>query len=67
MRRQHVISLIAIAVPGRADAVPARETAAGYNMLRWTEHGVAYWAISDLNAKELDDFARLFRTAPAEG
>ena len=66
-RRQHVISLIAVAVPGRADAAPARETAAGYNILRWTERGVGYWAISDLNAKELDEFVQLFRTAPADG
>jgi anti-sigma factor RsiW len=66
-RRDHVISLIAVAAPGRADASPVRETAAGYNVLRWTEQGVAYWAISDLNAKELDDFAQLFRAAPADG
>jgi anti-sigma factor RsiW len=66
-RRQHVISLIAVAAPGRADTSLSRETEAGYNMVRWTDRHVTYWAISDLNAKELEEFARLFRTTPADG
>jgi anti-sigma factor RsiW len=66
-RRQHVISLIAIAAPDRGDTSPSRDSSAGYNIVRWADHGVVYWAISDLNAQELDEFARLFRTAPAEG
>jgi anti-sigma factor RsiW len=66
-RRQHIISLIAVATPERGDTSPSREAQAGYNMVRWTDHGVAYWAISDLNATELEEFARLFRAAPAEG
>jgi anti-sigma factor RsiW len=35
----------------------------GYNVVHWVENGVSYWAISDLEAKELDDFAQLFRTS----
>ena len=38
----------------------------GYNVVHWTENGVSYWAISDLAAAKLEDFARLFRTTPAE-
>jgi anti-sigma factor RsiW len=35
----------------------------GYNLLHWTNSGMNYWAISDLNAAELDDFARLVQEA----
>ena len=35
----------------------------GYNVLDWTDDGVAYWAISDMAAADLDKFARLFRAA----
>ena len=38
----------------------------GYNVVHWTENGVSYWAISDLAASKLEEFARLFRTTPAE-
>jgi anti-sigma factor RsiW len=30
----------------------------GYNVLHWTQAGISYWAVSDLNAAELADFAR---------
>jgi anti-sigma factor RsiW len=35
----------------------------GYNLLHWTNSGMNYWAISDLNTVELDDFARLVQEA----
>jgi anti-sigma factor RsiW len=31
----------------------------GYNLLHWTNSGMTYWAISDLNGVELHEFARL--------
>ena len=64
--RQHVVSLTEVPARGHADAAPARQTADGYNLVRWTENGVAYWAVSDLGAAELDDFAQKFRTTPAD-
>jgi anti-sigma factor RsiW len=63
-RRQHVISLTAAGAAGRSDSAPARAAAGGYNLLNWTDKGVAYWAVSDLNGTELEQFANLFRTAP---
>ena len=62
-RRQHVISLTAIPATGLADLVPSRDNIDGYNVVKWVENGVAYWAVSDLNAAELDEFAKLFRAA----
>ena len=38
----------------------------GYNIYRWTEDGVAYWAVSDVASADLDKFAELFRTTPPE-
>ena len=35
----------------------------GYNVLRWSQGGMAFWAVSDLNAKELADFVRLWQTS----
>jgi anti-sigma factor RsiW len=31
----------------------------GYNLIHWTTSGMNYWAISDLNNVELDEFASL--------
>ncbi len=35
-------------------------TRSGYNILHWTADGMAYWAVSDLNAAELKDFEKAF-------
>jgi len=43
-----------------------RRSAGGYNVVQWTENGVAYWAVSDTAVAELDDFVQNFRTAPAD-
>jgi anti-sigma factor RsiW len=33
----------------------------GYNFIRWSRDGMAYWAVSDLNATELNKFVRLWQ------
>jgi anti-sigma factor RsiW len=65
-RNKHLISLTELPAPGRANAAPVRRTTDGYNMLRWTEDGVAYVAISDVGVGDLDNFATLFRTTPPD-
>ena len=35
----------------------------GYNLIHWTSSGMNYWAISDLNAVELNEFAKLVQDA----
>jgi anti-sigma factor RsiW len=62
-RRQHLISLTAIPKTSAASA-PARRTIDGYNIVGWNDDDVSYWATSDLNQKELDEFAAAFRAAP---
>jgi anti-sigma factor RsiW len=41
-----------------------RDDVNGFNRIGWTDRGVRYWAVSDLNTAELGEFARLFRSAP---
>jgi len=35
----------------------------GYNLLHWTNSGMNYWAVSDLNGVELHEFSRLVQEA----
>jgi anti-sigma factor RsiW len=63
---KHLISLTEMPAAGRADSAPALSTRGGYNVFRWTEDEVTYWAISDASAVELDKFAELFRTTPPD-
>jgi anti-sigma factor RsiW len=60
-RRQHVVTLLV--QPNGADAVraPRAQTRQGYHVLHWAEGGLAFWAVSDLNEGELQDFAALVR------
>jgi len=61
--RQHLISLMAVPASDRANSAPVLRMVGGYNMLRWTEDGVFYWAISDIGTADLDKFVQLFRTS----
>jgi anti-sigma factor RsiW len=38
----------------------------GYQIIHWIEAGNSYWAVSDLNGKELLQFAQLIRDAGRE-
>lgn len=58
-RRKHVINLFIWPVDQpRADA-PRLVRENGYQIVHWQKSGMAYWAASDLNAEELQEFARL--------
>jgi anti-sigma factor RsiW len=62
-RRQHVINLFTWPEAGD-DVWPARSSSRqGFHVRAWRLGGMAYRAISDLNAEELDEFVRLFRQA----
>jgi anti-sigma factor RsiW len=63
--RQHLISLTALPA-SLASASAAKGAIAGYNTVTWTDNGLSYWAVSDLNAGELDAFAKAFRTGTPE-
>ncbi|MBV9748842.1 MAG: anti-sigma factor [Acetobacteraceae bacterium] len=60
-RRKHVIDLFVWPDTGPLAHGTAEGSRNGYNFVRWHQDGMAFWAVSDLNAKELADFARRWR------
>jgi anti-sigma factor RsiW len=63
-RRKHVINLFVWPAPRDPDTGVQASSQQGYNLLNWTKGHMAYWAVSDLNAGELETFAALVRGAP---
>jgi anti-sigma factor RsiW len=59
-RHRHVINVF-LWPSSRGDSDVEMDTRQGYNLLHWTRAGFEYWAVSDLNARELGEFARLLR------
>jgi anti-sigma factor RsiW len=60
-RRQHTIDLFVW--PGK-DVSGAPAERFGFHVERFTAGGLQYWAVSDLNRKELEDFVRLAERRP---
>ena len=58
-RRQHVINLFTWPAPGLPDRAEETTSRQGYNTVSWTRAGMSYAAVSDLNMKELREFAAL--------
>jgi anti-sigma factor RsiW len=56
-RNKHVINLFIW--PG--DTVPESEVRQGYNLIRFECKGMVCWAVSDVNAAELQQFVDLFK------
>jgi len=63
-RRQHLISLSE--VPAGRTIATSHDQIAGYNIVSWTDNGVAYWAVSDVAEADLEAFAKAFRAAEPE-
>lgn len=60
-RRQHPINLFiwpATEAPAMSQKALERQ---GYNLIRWSSGGMTYWAVSDLNLSELQQFVQLLR------
>lgn len=59
-RRQHSINVF---IWPSTDAVAMNQRTSmsqGYNVISWSSGGMAYWAVSDLNLDELQQFVQLF-------
>jgi anti-sigma factor RsiW len=66
-RRAHVINLF-VAQTASAERRTAKiETIQGFNIRRWSERGLNYWAVSDLAADELAEFGDKFEAAMKTG
>jgi anti-sigma factor RsiW len=56
-RRKHVINVF-VWPAERSDSVPRSSAQRGYTLIRWTRSGLCFWAVSDVDAPELEDLAR---------
>jgi anti-sigma factor RsiW len=62
-RRTHVINLF-VTQGGSSESHEARlQTMQGYNIRRWTAQGLEFFAISDINGEELQEFVEKFDAA----
>lgn len=61
--RQHVINLFVWPDDKSGGARPETLAKNGYNVVRWTDAGMSYWAISDVNPAELKTFTELYASA----
>jgi len=59
-RNRHVINLFVwpLTHAGQPDKQQALQ---GYNLIHWTQNGMTYWLVSDLNSAELNQCARLLK------
>lgn len=59
-RRQHMINVYAWPVLDAGSSPPRDLTRNGYRFVAWRQGGIEYWAVSDLNATELQTFVQRF-------
>jgi anti-sigma factor RsiW len=62
-RRAHVINLFVAQTPNAEHHAAKTETIQGFNIRRWSDRGLNYWAVSDLAADELAEFGEKFEAA----
>jgi len=62
-RHKHIINLF-IWPTQEKDAEPAAVAELqGYNVIHWSTAGMTFWTVSDLNQKELMEFAKVYGPA----
>jgi anti-sigma factor RsiW len=62
-RRKHVINLFVAQRLGAAHRHVTDRTVQGYNLRHWSDGGLDYWAVSDLDALELGEFVQKISAA----
>jgi anti-sigma factor RsiW len=60
-RRQHFINLFTWPSPPAPQNGYGELKRSGYNIMSWTKDGMTCWAVSDLQAGELEQFAELYK------
>jgi anti-sigma factor RsiW len=63
-RRKHFINLFIW--PSTHDSGQRAVMRQGYNLLHWTQSGMVFWAASDLNYSELQEFVKLIQQSAVE-
>jgi anti-sigma factor RsiW len=59
--RQHFINLFIWPSARHSDVGKKMVARHGYNVIHWTKSGMTYWAVSDLNSSELQEFVQLIQ------
>jgi anti-sigma factor RsiW len=62
-RRAHVINLFVAQTSNMEHRAAKVDTVQGFNIRRWSERGLNFWAISDIGADELNEFGEKFEAA----
>jgi anti-sigma factor RsiW len=63
--REHLITLVAEPQQGGKVSEPDDLSSGGFSLVQWSDGAFSYWAISDMERPELDDFVARFRKAAA--
>ena len=63
-RDKHIIDLYVWPASGAGPHLAGDTTIQGYNVAHWTQDGMNFWAVSDVERGQLDDFAALWKKAP---
>jgi len=66
-RRKHVINLFVAQRLGREHAFVTAHTVQGYNVRHWSDQGLDFWAVSDLDGEELGEFVQKVSAAVHPG
>ena len=66
-RRSHVINLFVAQTASTERHAAKIEALQGFNIRRWSERGLNYWAVSDLAADELAEFGEKFESSLRSG
>jgi anti-sigma factor RsiW len=66
-RREHVINLFVAQTSSMERRAAKTDTIQGFNVRRWSERGLNFWAVSDLARDELADFGERFESAMRSG
>jgi anti-sigma factor RsiW len=64
-RRKHIINLFVAPTAELERHAPKIDTSQGYNIYRWSERGLDFVAVSDINAEELREFVETFKQSAA--
>jgi anti-sigma factor RsiW len=61
-RQKHIINLFVWPAKAAGSKPTSVKPSQGYQLIHWSEAGMAFWAVSDLNEKELMEFVQDFAT-----
>ena len=63
-RDKHIINLFVWPASDTETKAPEAAQRQGYNLVRWTQNGMHFWAVSDVEISQLREFAQDWQKAP---